>query len=47
MLDGGMVRFALLATAPFLFCVSLFFSLQVCTLSSSSSHLFCSHYLLR
>lgn len=29
MLDGGTVRFALLATAPFLFCVSLFFSLQV------------------
>lgn len=33
MLDGGTVRFALLATAPFLFCVSLFFSLQVRTRS--------------
>lgn len=33
MLDGGTVRFALLATAPFLFCVSLFFSLQVRALS--------------
>ena len=31
MLDGGKLRFCLLATAPFLFCVSLFFSLQVIT----------------
>ena len=31
MLDGDTTRFALLATAPFLFCVSLFFSLQVIT----------------
>ncbi|KAL5522229.1 hypothetical protein ACEPAF_2086 [Sanghuangporus sanghuang] len=31
MLDGDTRRFALLATAPLLFCVSLFFSLQVIT----------------
>ncbi|KAI5123019.1 hypothetical protein M0805_007640 [Coniferiporia weirii] len=31
MLDGSYVRFALLVTAPFLFCVSIFFSLQVVT----------------
>lgn len=31
LLDGVATRFALLATAPFLFCVSLFFSLQVIT----------------
>ncbi|THH11529.1 hypothetical protein EW145_g574 [Phellinidium pouzarii] len=31
MLDGSTTRFALLATAPFLFCVSLFFSMQVIT----------------
>ncbi|KAH8116831.1 glycosyl transferase family group 2-domain-containing protein [Phellopilus nigrolimitatus] len=30
-LDGNASRFALLVTAPFLFCVSLFFSLQVIT----------------
>ncbi|KAF7797020.1 hypothetical protein EIP86_008212 [Pleurotus ostreatoroseus] len=28
-LDGSFTRFALLATAPFLFCVSLFFSMQI------------------
>ncbi|KAH8113145.1 glycosyl transferase family group 2-domain-containing protein [Phellopilus nigrolimitatus] len=31
MLDGNATRFAILATAPFLFCVSLFFALQVIT----------------
>lgn len=41
MLDGGTVRFALLATAPFLFCVSLFFSLQVRARALSS----CSFYI--
>ncbi|KAI0667518.1 glycosyl transferase family group 2-domain-containing protein [Trametes maxima] len=29
LLDGNYTRFALLATAPFLFCVSLFFALQI------------------
>ena len=31
LLDGNPLRFALLACSPFLFCVSLFFSLQVIT----------------
>ncbi|TDL23464.1 hypothetical protein BD410DRAFT_857631 [Rickenella mellea] len=31
LLDGSFIRFSLLAASPFLFCVSLFFSLQVIT----------------
>lgn len=28
-LDGDFIRFALFAVVPFLFCISLFFSLQI------------------